>query len=270
LQQYNIPVLSDLPGVGQNLMDQILFPVIHAVNVPTAAEFITEPQNAQKTVEEYLDFGTGALSSMNGFIAFEKIPKSLRTNFTAGALADLAKLPADWPEVEYVSNSAVEGGTGLGVMLACLSAPVSRGNVTINSADPNAPPVINLGWLSDPNSTDAQVATAAFKRLRQAWAAITAITLGTELVPGPAVATDAQILAYIRGAVSTIYHAAATNAMGTNPSAGAVVDSHARVFGVKGLRVVDNSASPFAVPGHPQSTVYALAEKIAALIQAGG
>jgi choline dehydrogenase len=49
----------------------------------------------------------------------------------------------------------------------------------------------------------------------------------------------------------------------------AVVDSHARVFGVSGLRVVDASAFPFLPPGHPQSSVYALAEKIADLIKSG-
>jgi choline dehydrogenase len=259
-----------LAGVGQNLWDQLLFPIIHAMNVPTAAEYITAPQYAQKTVQQYLNSASGPLSSMNGFIAFEKIPQNLRSSFTPAAQADLAKLPADWPEVEYVSNSAFAEGTGLGVMLACLSAPRSRGNVTISSANPSDPPVINIGWLTDPNDTDAQVAVAGFKRLRQAWAAIPSITLGPELTPGPNVTTDAEILGYIREAASTIYHAAATCAMGKDPNAGAVVDSSARVFGVKGLRVVDNSASPFAVPGHPQSTVYMLAEKIADLIRRGG
>jgi choline dehydrogenase len=43
----------------------------------------------------------------------------------------------------------------------------------------------------------------------------------------------------------------------------AVVDSKARVFGVQGLKVVDASSFPLLVPGHPQSTIYALAEKIA-------
>ena len=49
----------------------------------------------------------------------------------------------------------------------------------------------------------------------------------------------------------------------------AVVDTHARVFGVQGLRVVDSSAFPFLPPGHPQSTVYALAEKIADDVKRG-
>lgn len=51
--------------------------------------------------------------------------------------------------------------------------------------------------------------------------------------------------------------------MGKNGDPMAVVDTHARVFGVQGLIVVDSSAFPFLPPGHPQSTVYALADKIA-------
>ena len=58
--------------------------------------------------------------------------------------------------------------------------------------------------------------------------------------------------------------------MGKFGDGNAVVDPSGRVFGVGALRVVDNSASPFAVPGHPQSTVYMLAEKIADLIRNGG
>jgi choline dehydrogenase len=57
--------------------------------------------------------------------------------------------------------------------------------------------------------------------------------------------------------------------MGTDPNAGAVVDWTASVFGVSGLRVVDASVIPFALPGHPQATIYALAEKIAQSILNG-
>ena len=57
--------------------------------------------------------------------------------------------------------------------------------------------------------------------------------------------------------------------MGRESDPMAVVDSHARVYGVTGLRVVDASAFPFLPPGHPQSSVYALAEKIADDIMRG-
>ncbi|KAH8422507.1 uncharacterized protein LDX57_000261 [Aspergillus melleus] len=52
--------------------------------------------------------------------------------------------------------------------------------------------------------------------------------------------------------------------MGTSEDPLAVVDSQRRVFGTSKLRVVDAEAFPFLPPGHPQATVYALAEKIAA------
>ena len=270
LAKYNITVISDLAGVGQNLWDQILFPVTQMMNLPTAAQLITDPRSTIQTQQEYTQEAAGPLSSQNGFIAFEKVPSTLRKDFTPSALRQLASLPPDWPEVEYVCNSAkAPNGAGLGIILAALPGPFSRGSITIRSADISTPPVIDLGWLSDPNNVDAQVAVAAFKRIRQAWSSITNITIGPELAPGPAIQSDTDILAYIRNATTTIYHAAGTCAMGRQGDSKAVVDSSARVFGVKNLRVVDNSASPFAVPGHPQSTVYMLAEKIADLLRHG-
>lgn len=57
--------------------------------------------------------------------------------------------------------------------------------------------------------------------------------------------------------------------MGGRGDSSAVVDAEARVIGVRGLRVVDASAFPFLPPGHPQATVYALAEKIAEAVLRG-
>lgn len=201
-------------------------------------------------------------------IAFEKVPQYFRRNFTRAALAALDQFPADWPEVEYATTtSAGPDGSGVGSILASLVAPVSRGSVTIASADISTPPVIDIGWLTDPAGADAQVAVAAFKRVRQAFSSISDITIGPELRPGPTVQSDADILTYIRNTSVTFYHAGATCAMGTKGDPNAVVDSQARVFGVQGLRVVDLSAAPFTPPGHPQATVYMLAEKIADIIK---
>lgn len=70
-------------------------------------------------------------------------------------------------------------------------------------------------------------------------------------------------LQLIKESFGTIYHAACTCAMGKRTNPLDVVDSHAKVFGVNNLRVVDASAFQFLPPGHPMATVYALAEKIA-------
>ena len=129
------------------------------------------------------------------------------------------------------------------------------------------PPLIDLAYLSSP--ADQDQAIAAFKRQRQFWSNISAITIGDETVPGPSVQTDAEILAFIKSTVGPIWHASATCKMGKSGDGKAVVDSKFRVFGTKGLRVVDASVFPFLPPGHPQSTVYALAEKAAVEILEG-
>ena len=126
-----------------------------------------------------------------------------------------------------------------------------------------------MGWYTDDANTDAQVAVAALKRIRQAFATVTNITAGPELAPGPTVQTDQEILTYIRNSSIPLYHAGATCAMGKISDIQAVVDAHARVIGVQNLRVVDMSAVPFVPPGHPQATVYMLAEKIADDIKKG-
>jgi len=83
------------------------------------------------------------------------------------------------------------------------------------------------------------------------------------------VQSDAEILAFVRKAVAPIWHAAATCKMGRKGDGMAVVDGGMRVYGTRRLRVVDASSFPFLPPGHPQATVYALAEKIASEILAG-
>ncbi|KFZ07974.1 hypothetical protein V501_06148 [Pseudogymnoascus sp. VKM F-4519 (FW-2642)] len=95
------------------------------------------------------------------------------------------------------------------------------------------------------------------------------LPLPVGMIGVPGVQTDAQILEAIKGTLQTVWHASSTCKMGPSADSMAVVDSHARVYGVKGVRVVDASAFPFLPPGHPRSTIYALAEKIADLIKNG-
>lgn len=117
------------------------------------------------------------------------------------------------------------------------------------------PPVINPNWLTHP--ADVSVAIAGYKRVRELFAtkAMAPVLIGPEYFPGPSVQTDAEILHLIRQSLNTVFHAAATCAMGKTSDPKAVVDSKARVIGVKNLRVVDAAAFPLLPPGHPMSTV---------------
>ena len=140
-------------------------------------------------------------------------------------------------------------------LLTSMVAPFSRGNVTINSTDTADNPVISPNWLLDPR--DQEIAIAALKRARQimSTSSIAPIIIGKEAFPGTNVSSNAEILSAIRNDGSTVYHASATNAMGSINDTMAVVDSQCRVIGVENLRVVDASAFPFLPPGHPQATV---------------
>jgi choline dehydrogenase len=265
--------------------------------------------------------GLGPLTN-NGadYLGWEKIPENVRCNFSPSTQQALSKFPADWPEVEvcllpfqpslaallmltftfqYFSSPAFVGnfssltadqptdGYQYATILTALVAPLSRGSVTISSADTSVLPVINPGWLT--STADQEVAVAAYKRARAAFSttAMKPVLVGNEYYPGSSVQTDAQILATIRKDAMTVWHASCTCAMGTSNNPAAVIDSHARVYGVENLRVVDASSFPLLPPGHPQSTICkcsiqtdakrtclmtfvdALAEKIADLINNG-
>jgi len=221
-------------------------------------------------LQEYLDNAAGPYSSTGGFIAFEKIPQALRQNFSERTSSLLDTIPSDWPEIEYIVLAFPGANrTTVGAVSATIEAPFSRGNVTIASADIKDPPIINMGWLTDP--ADGELMVAAFKRCRQAWAspAIENIKLGPEIAPGALTTSDADILSWIRENVVPVWHPSSTNAMGKVGDPAAVLDSRAKVFGVESLRVVDNSAIPFSIPGHPSGSVYMFAEKIADDIKNG-
>lgn len=269
LESLSIPVVADIPGVGQNLQDPILMSVSYPISTPSAQSLTNDPALNPGFINEYLKSGTGPYSSAAGFLAHERLPNSTLATLSKYTRQKLDSLPSDSPQLSFVAGAYSSGpGQTRGSLAAYMPLPFSRGNVTITSASVNDPPQIHLNWLSDP--VDVEVAVAAVKRLRTAWSSSFANTpsfkIGPEASPGDDVQTDDEILEFIKANTNQIWHPVSTAAMGREEDVAlgkAVVDSRGRVFGVQGLRVADASVFPFALPGHPQSAVYALAEKIA-------
>lgn len=281
LQGLGIPVLKDLAGVGQNLHDQAYFGATYPVNVPTNSAGLNSNALAQAAIEAYQESASGPLSvSGTGVLGWEKLPPPYRHNLTKPALDALASsFPADWPELEYLPVSGTLGyqrnyqtedpmdGHNYATIATAVVAPLSRGTVTINSTSMADPPLINPNWLTHP--TDVELAIASFRRQRQLWSQggpLANLAAGPERIPGPAVQTDADILTFIRQSLAPLWHAAATCKMGRPSDPLAVIDTKMRVFGIGKLRVVDASSFPFLPPGHPQATIYAIAEKVASEI----
>ncbi|CAD6565118.1 MAG: hypothetical protein TREMPRED_000930 [Tremellales sp. Tagirdzhanova-0007] len=202
-----------------------------------------------------------------------------RSQLSAGTQQSLNEsFPSGWPEIEWLPINSFYSSAGIGTgdpldgsmyatLAVALIAPFSRGTVSLQSSSMGDLPLVDPAWLSDPR--DQELAVQMFKRTRQAWNVTVGLGIAesAEAQPGFSVASDSDILDHIKSSLSTVWHAAATCKMGLAHDSMAVIDSKARVFGVNNLRVVDISSFPFLPPGHPQSTVYALAEKIAQDIQ---
>jgi choline dehydrogenase len=85
-----------------------------------------------------------------------------------------------------------------------------------------------------------------------------------EFQPGPAVATDEQLLDYARQRGGTVYHPTSTCRMGSDPMA--VVDAELRVHGIDGLRVADASIMPTVVSGNTNAAAIMIGEKLADMV----
>jgi choline dehydrogenase len=272
LQQHNISTIIDRPGVGSNMWDHVLFPVMYEVDLETQ-QGLVNTTFANEAAIQYNKNATGILTNPGSdYLGWEKLPEKNFAALSNTTQQALSAFPADWPNFEFLLSSFPPIMKGVNVsdsaqyasVQIALITPLSRGSISITSNDTTDPPLVNPGWLS--NSSDVEVAIQAVKRGRDFFgaSAIQPVLIGEELLPGRNVTTDTEIEEFVRQYVATVWHASCTCAMGKIDDPMAVVNSKARVIGVNSLRVVDASAFPFLPPGHPQATVYALAEKIAA------
>lgn len=292
LSEYGIDQIVSAPGVGQNMEDHILFGPSYEVKFKTLGSALLE--FATKGLVEYVTKATGPLTYIADFLGWEKISQlpDYRSKLSQSTLDALDKFPADWPEVEHITVDAYIGnfkfpllqqpldGKHYVSIIGAMVAPLSRGNITLKSSDPLHAPAINPNWLSDP--VDQELSVQWYRRMREVFRTDPVksqlVEVGTEKWPGLDIDSDEAILDMIRDSAMTVWHAASTCRMGKSKMNNGVpervnemdvIDSQARVFGVDALRVVDASSFPFLPPGHPQSTIYALAEKIADIILKG-
>ncbi|KAK3904582.1 hypothetical protein C8A05DRAFT_42370 [Staphylotrichum tortipilum] len=294
LQKFGIPLVADLPGVGQNLQDQptLSVPYTFTANaVPNYGSLLTNATyNAEQralydssrpsayTLVSSLSSSIGVLSLQRATSSYQQIiaaakahnpadslPAGVDATVLAGYKAQRAAL------LKQLANSnvgvgTVHWGTSDSALVYHLK-PLSRGTVTINSTDPLANPLIDFRTGTDP--TDVAVYTALFRKNRQLFAAPSMQALGpTEASPfGAQLTTDEQIAAVMRDQINpSNAHQCCTAAM-MPLELGGVVSNQQKVYGVRGLRVADISAWPFQLSGAPMATVYASAERLADLIK---
>jgi choline dehydrogenase-like flavoprotein len=258
LQALGVPVLHDLPGVGQHLHDHV--DVVQVMNAPTLKDSFGVSLGGTvrlvRAVFEWRRQRSGMLTSnfgeAGGFIKSqpdEPIP-DLQLHFVVGKLVDHGR--------------KVVFGHGYSCHV-CLLRPRSRGSVTLASADPMAAPRIDPAFLADPD--DMARLVRGFRLMRNILSQPALARLGgRELARSANAQSDTQIEQFIRGYADTIYHPVGTCRMGNGPRD--VVDAQLRVHGLEGLRVVDASIMPRIVGGNTNAPVIMVAEKAADMIKA--
>jgi choline dehydrogenase len=144
--------------------------------------------------------------------------------------------------------------------------PTSRGHIRIHTADPMAHPTITANAFSTEHDVEEMLAAVKYLRHIAAQPAFASL-IDEELRPGPAVQSDADLVADFRQRSGTVYHPSCTARMGRD-AATSVVDAHLRVHGIEGLRVADASAFPNLIAGNTNAPAMLMGWKASDLVLA--
>jgi choline dehydrogenase len=252
LGELGIPLVADLPGVGENLQDHVIAGVASRCNRPLSLATAERLRH----VASFLLLRRGPLTSnVAEGVAFVRTREGLRA-------PDVELLFAPTFFVEHGFDNPPGHGVSVGAMLL---RPQSRGSITLRSTDPLLPPRIDPRYFSDPQGEDLATLLAGVRWARRVTRRepLASYLEGEEL-PGEAVQGDEELATYIRDRFQTLYHPVGTCRMGDDPLA--VVDATLRVHGLAGLRVVDASVMPTLVGGHTHAPTVMIAERAADLI----
>jgi choline dehydrogenase len=249
LRALGIPVVADLPGVGQNLQDHLDVAVAYACTAP-------------------ISWGTLSAEAESVYRVSRKGPLSSNGPEAGGFLRTRPDQPMPDLQFHFSPGWSVGFGTerppGHGFAFwPALLLPESRGYLTLGSPDPLAAPLIQPNYLSCPADIEVLVQGILIARELARTPAFASV-LGDEIQPGLAVQSPAELRGYVRSHASTVFHPVGTCKMGSDGLA--VVDAQLRVLGVAGLRVADASVMPTIVNGNTNAPAIMIGEKLAELV----
>ncbi len=233
LRAFGKPVVVDLPGVGENFHNHVLTGIIAETKEPVAPGHLNTSEAAL------------FCRSDPGY----RVP-DLQFNFV--------HLPFDIIVGQQHPNSVS--------IIAGLQRPLSRGWVRLGSSDPLEKPLINPNYLAEDHDVQRMKQMVEISRAIFGAKAFSSALSGRELLPGPDVRTDDDLLVFVRERCDSYHHHVGSCRMGQGDMT--VVDPNLRVHGMQGLRVADASVMPSVVTGNPHTGILMIAEKATAMIKA--
>ncbi|CAF9904235.1 MAG: hypothetical protein HETSPECPRED_003456 [Heterodermia speciosa] len=264
LNDRQIPLVQELPGVGANMIDHFALFQLFKLRPSNTGLALGHPD---------LDDPAMLLGLPTDFAVNEGLPRDLLekaldkdgvTGTERDSLLEPGRCFLEFLVFYHPMHPAVPAdGTHVSTSVM-LTLPSSRGSVTLPK-NPEDPPVINPGYFT--TALDRLALIHGVRRMLQLMLGTKAMQSYVEAeVPPPSLPTldpsssDSEIENRIRAAGVAHFHSMGTCALG------AVLDEEMRVRGVEGLRVCDASAVPSPVGGHPQGTLYGIGERAAEMI----
>lgn len=255
LQAVGVTPLHDLKGVGLNLHDHVGTSVSMRCAQPiTYYRYFRNPL-------AMLGAGFAYLFARKGPLGRNSIDAVAYLRSGAPGHEEL-DLKFYFVPAMLVQDPAVRNGHGVSTLII-LTRPESRGRLSLRSADPLAPPLIDTNYFSSPRDIEALRRGIRISRRILGGDAYQPFR-GEEVVPGARIESDTEVDAFMRRTVEVNYEAVGTCRMGND--ALAVVNDRLEVHGVSGLRVVDGAVMPRITTGDPNATIIAIAEKAADMI----
>ncbi|OBB01304.1 choline dehydrogenase [Mycobacteriaceae bacterium 1482268.1] len=229
LREVGVDVVLDLPGVGGNLHDHPLTPVVYRSARPVPP-------------------GRNNHGELVGLI---------RSRGGCGA-PDIQVFGVDSADVPGL------GGSSGYVLAVSVLQPRSRGAVRLSGPTMGFAPIVDPNYFGDDVDMKTMIEGLRIAREIGSAPALSAWR-DAEIAPGPSVTDEEQLREFVRDTFASYFHPVGTCAMGGKPDS--VVDSRLRVHGIDGLRVVDAAVMPSIPSNNTVATVYAIAERAADLIR---
>lgn len=255
LAQLAIPLVHDLPGVGENLQDHLEMYLQYACKQPVSLYPALQWWNQPAIGLKWLVNGSGTGAS---------------NHFEGGGFIRSSSA-FSWPNIQYhflpvainYNGSQAVKEHGFQCHVGSMRSP-SRGRVRLTSRDPHQHPSILFNYMSSPRDWEEFRAAIRITREIMQQPALDAFR-AREISPGADCQSDAQLDEFIRNHAETAFHPCGTCKMGSD--AMSVTDGEGRVHGIRRLRVVDASLMPQIITGNLNATTMMMAEKIADAIR---
>ena len=254
LQSLGIPVIKDLPGVGENLQDHLQIRAVFRVrNTRTLNTRANTLWGKALIGAQYLFQRSGPMSMAPSQLgAFTRSDPS-----------------QPWPNLQYHVQPLSLDAFGQPLhdfdaitASVCNLNPTSRGSVRIRSADYRDAPAIAPNYLSTPE--DRQIAADSLRVTRRILAQPALQKYQPEeFRPGMQFQSDAELAQLAGDIATTIFHPVGTTKMGRTDDPMAVVDARLKVIGIDALRVVDAGIMPLITSGNTNSPTLMIAERAA-------